>query len=40
MAAHLLAFAFYCRGEQRALFAELVVDRDLGNTGIGGDLLD
>ncbi len=40
MPAHLLAFALYGSGEKRALVTKLIVDRDLGDPGIGGNLLD
>lgn len=40
MPAHLLAFAFNRRREQRALVAELIVDRDLGDARVSGDLFD
>jgi hypothetical protein len=40
VSAHLLAFALYRCGEQRPLVAKLVVNRDLGDARIGGNLFN
>lgn len=40
MSAHLFTFEFDRSRKQGTLVTELIVDRDLGNPGIGGDLFD